>query len=134
MNLQSSFMRIAERSLLAAQAALLHTVQEKAGFLGYHSFESIGGAYCSAKGIAYHPASHPQKLHRFKNSCRCERFAKKVAQLSAELISLRSRLLYPRVVNAGLIQIPETVITPAQAKHLLGRIEALRKEVARVLK
>jgi hypothetical protein len=123
--LPAAYLRISERALAAADAAIAHTVQEKAGFLAYHAFESMGGAMCASRGVAYHPANHRQKLQRFVTAVRQERFALAAAQLASEVASLRNAFLYPRILQTGSIGMPEQVITTAQATRLVGRVRTL---------
>lgn len=134
-SLSQGFLRVAERALNAAEAAMkdIDAVHEKAGFLAYHAFESAGGAYCSSRSVAYHPASHPQKISRFVNACKQERFALQVAALAIEVASLRNLLLYPKLLNSGAVCLPENLITKEQAKRLLPRIRRLTEKVRRVI-
>jgi hypothetical protein len=127
-SLRDAFLRIASRSLDAADASADRSVQEKAGFLAYHSFESCGGAFCNARGIHFHPLSHPEKIRRFVTGARSERYARQVAQLAAEVKSLRNAFLYPRTIN-GAIAMPEDTITVAQARRLVGRLRSLAQRV-----
>lgn len=128
-SLPQSYLRVAHRSLAAADAAIAHNIQEKAGFLAYHAFESTGGALCSSRGVTYHPASHLKKMHRFVATAGPERFGAAVAQVAAEVASLRNALLYPRVLQNGYIGMPEDVLTNTQATRLVGRVRALEARV-----
>jgi hypothetical protein len=129
MPLVPAFIRVAERSLSAAEAALTRAVHEKAGFLGYHAFESAGGAYCTSRNVQFHPANHPEKMRRFVVACRHERFALKAAALAAEIVALRNALLYPRRLADNHVVRPEQVISEAQVRRLLGRITRLVDDV-----
>lgn len=129
----AAYMRVAERSLGAGSDAAGGGFQEKAGFLAYHAFESVGGALCEARGVRYHPASHHAKLSRFVQTARQERFARAAAALASQVGSLRSRALYPRSIGNGQIELPEDVITNAEARRLLGRIRALQQTVRSVV-
>ena len=131
--MKAAFTRVAQRSLAAADAVLAQAIQEKAGFLAYHAFESIGGAYCTARGVPYHPASHPRKLALFVQTAQQERFARVTARLAIEVTALRNLLLYPRRCSDGSVARPETVVTAAQARRLVGRVNSLVKQVERVL-
>jgi len=126
-------MRVAERSLGAGTNAADGGFHEKAGFLAYHAFESVGGAFCEARGVRYHPASHPAKLSRFVQTARQERFARSAAALASQVASLRNRVLYPRAIGNGQIEIPEDMITNSAARRLLGRIQALQTDVGTVI-
>jgi hypothetical protein len=123
-DLKEAFFRVADRSLDAAEAAADKSVQEKAGFLAYHSFESCGGAFCNARGIHFHPASHLNKVRNFIQGARKETFAREAAQLAAEVSSLRNAFLYPKPLH-GAIHMPEDTITVAQARRLIGRLRTL---------
>jgi hypothetical protein len=129
----SGYLRVAERSLDAGAHSVDGGFQEKAAFLAYHAFESVGGAFCEARGVRYHPASHPGKLTRFIQSARQERFARAAATLASQVGSLRNRVLYPRAIGNGRVELPESVITAVQARRLLGRIRSLRKEVSEAI-
>jgi hypothetical protein len=119
-----AYIEIAERALLAAAGALDKGVQEKAGFLGYHAFESSGSAFCRSRGINV-PRNHKQKLSTFTASARKEKFGRQVAQLSIEYGSLRNLLLYPRALQNGTVQRPQDVMTLPQARRLMGRTKTL---------
>jgi hypothetical protein len=127
-----AYVRVAERSLAAAQAALTSAVQEKAAFLGYHGFESIGGAFCTSRGISY-PRGHGSKVNVFRNAAKFEKFAKQVTRLAIEVASLRNRCLYPFPTGGGIVELPENVITPAQVKRLLGRVDTLVKRIKAIV-
>lgn len=127
-DLKEAFFRVADRALDGAEALADQNIQEKAGFLAYHSFESCGGAFCHARGIAFHPARHPEKVRRFLAGVRRERYALQVAQLAAEVASLRNAFLYPRAIS-GTIHMPEDTITSAQARRLAGRLRTLVSRV-----
>jgi hypothetical protein len=127
-NLRDAFFRIASRALEAAERLCGVGIQEKAGFLTYHAFESCGGAFCHSRGIPYHPAAHPEKLRRFVYGARREKYAKEAATLAAEVQSLRNAFLYPRVVH-GAIAMPEDVITCPQASRLTARMRHFQARV-----
>lgn len=124
MTLAEAYIEVAERAILAAEGALRKAVQEKAGFLAYHAFESSGGAFCVSRGVPY-PKRHAKKLNVFSQAVRRERFARQVAQLAIELLSMRELLLYPRPLQNGRIECPKGVITAGQAQRLLGRVNTL---------
>lgn len=126
-----SYLRIVQRSLDAADAVLAQALQEKAGFLAYHGFESLGGALCSRRGIPY-PRSHPGKLRQFVAASKQDRFGFAAAQLMIELIALRNMLLYPEQLP-GKVRRPEEIITVAQARRLVGRVRTLSRQVQRAL-
>lgn len=130
--LDLAYLSVATRALDAADAAGGAGVQEQSGFLSYHAFESAGGAYCTKRGGKY-PASHQKKIKQFVREARSERFAKATAQLAVEVASLRNRLLYPVERLDGSVDVPEAVITRAQADRLRGRVRALTSRVSAVL-
>lgn len=129
MTLARAYIAEAERSLLAAEASLTAAIQEKAGFLGYHAFESCGGAFCAARGVPY-PRSHGGKLNTFKNAARYEREAQAIAQLSIEVAALRNQCLYPEARQDGTIRHAVEAITETQARRLIGRIRSLSARIA----
>jgi len=101
--------------------------------MAYHAFEGIGGAFCNAHGVKYHPANHPEKLRRFVTAARKERFAPAAAALAVEVAALRNLLLYPHVLPDGRVQRPEEVMTLAQARRLVGRVRTLAGQVERAI-
>jgi hypothetical protein len=127
-----AYIEVAERAVEAAEAALDRAIQEKAGFLAYHAFESSGGAFCHSRGVPY-PIAHGAKINVFAQAARMERFAQHVARLAIELRSLRNLLLYPRALQNGQIERPRSVITEAQARRLLGRVDTLVQRVKSVV-
>ena len=83
------------------------------------------GAFWTSRGVAYHPASHRQKIERFVRAAKAEKFAASMAQLAVEVASIRNRLLYPQVLPDGSAELPENLISVAQAKRLAGRVRVL---------
>ena len=127
-----AYLEVAERSLKAAQATIQAHLHEKAAFMAYHAFESAGGAFCAARGVAY-PVSHEKKLNVFKASARLERFGLQVAELSVLVASLRNRCLYPTVTGSGEVHTPQSQLTAAEARRLLGRVRALVDRVTKTV-
>lgn len=123
-----AYVEVAERSLSASEGALSKNIHEKATFLGYHAFESIGGAFCTHRGVAY-PRGHGGKITKFVHESRHERYAQQVAQLAIAYGSLRNAVLYPAVTASGLVTEPKNVISDAQARRLLGRTETLVQKI-----
>jgi hypothetical protein len=119
-----AYIEVAERALIAADGALLGGIQEKASFLGYHAFESTGGAFCHSRSVPF-PRGHRKKITTFTAAVLRERFGRTVAELAIAYGSLRNPLLYPFALQNGGIQRPQDVITTAQANRLLGRTKAL---------
>ena len=77
--------------------------------------------------------AHAAKINVFTQAVRMERFAQHVAKLAIELRSLRNLLLYPRALQNGQVERPRFVITEAQAKRLLGRVDSLVQRVKAVI-
>jgi hypothetical protein len=119
-----AYLTIAERALSAADGALAKGIHEKAAFLGYHAFESIGGAFCRKRGVVY-PNAHQKKIDRFIQESKHEKRAKQVTMLAIAYGSLRNQLRYPQVFPGGVIKEPRTVISDAQTKRLVGRTDSL---------
>jgi hypothetical protein len=126
-NLTEAYFRVADRALDAADAVVAEQIQEKGGFLAYHSLESCGGAYCNARGIHF-PRSHQGKIRQFISGIKRERFARQAAQLATEVESLRNAFLYPRPLH-GVIHMPEDAITVAQARRLTARLRTLKTRI-----
>jgi hypothetical protein len=131
-SLARAYIDEAERSLRSADVTLNAAIQEKAAFLGYHAFESCGGAFCASRGVPY-PRRHPAKLNTFKNAARLEREARRIAQLAIELGSLRNLCLYPEARQDGTVRRTSEAITPVQAARLLGRIRSLSSRIAEII-
>jgi hypothetical protein len=129
--MKDKYIRVAERAVQAAQAALTAGTHEKAGFLAYHAFESSGSALGAHVGLDMgKTVAHAAKLKRFRQAARTAGFSRLVADLSIRLASMRNRFLYPEVQLDGTIKAPEDQITPAKAaqllrevKHVVGRVK-----------
>jgi hypothetical protein len=131
MALKNDYQRIAERALLACDASLAAGIHEKAGFLAYHAFESAGCALAAHVGLPVGGGvKHTTKIRHFQSAARTLRNEKPVAALAVTLSNLRNSMLYP-VPNrtTGSAQIPERVITPAEAKELRKRVGGIVKWV-----
>src|SRR5262249_32639967 len=128
-----AYLRVASRSLDAADAAGDSGVHEKSGFLAYHAYESAGGEFCAWRGIPF-PNSHRQKVQQFVQAARHERFGRSAAQLAIEVASIRNRMLYPHRLPNGTFEIPENIITPSAASRLVGRIRVVVGRVGASIK
>jgi hypothetical protein len=126
------YIEVAEPAVEAGEAALERAIQEKAGFMAYHAFESAGGAFCRSRGTNY-PRAHAAKINVLAQAVRRERFAQHVVRLAIELRSLRNLLLYPRALQNGQVERPRSVITEAQARRLLGRVDSLVERIKAVV-
>ncbi|HEX9868381.1 MAG TPA: HEPN domain-containing protein [Candidatus Tectomicrobia bacterium] len=116
--------RIAERAVDAARGALATGVQEKAGFLSYHAFESSGSALGTHIGLDMGKnVTHAVKLKRFQHAARVVGASRKIALLAVRLAPMRNRFLYPEVLPDGTIVAPEAQITHAKATQLLKEVE-----------
>lgn len=127
MSVDKAYLEIAERALLAADGAQSNAVHEKATFMGYHAFESIGGAFCTNRGKSY-PLAHASKITMFVHEAMHESYAVHVAQLATSYRFLRNAVLYPSVLH-GHVTEPKNVITNTQAIRLVGRTKSLVKKV-----
>ncbi len=123
-----AYLEVAERALLASDGALEKGIHEKAAFLGYHAFESVGGAFCRNRGVTF-PMAHNAKVNKFVSEVRNEKYARKVAKLAIEYSSIRNAVLYPAVATTGLIREPKSVLSFPQAKRLISRTSALVREI-----
>jgi hypothetical protein len=133
MALKNDYQRVAERALLACDASLAAGIQEKAGFLAYHAFESTGCALAAHVGLPVGPGVwHPTKIRHFQSAAKILKNEKPVAALAVTLSNLRNSMLYPMLNKAtGSVQLPERVITSAQAKELRKRVAGIVKWVDR---
>lgn len=130
--MKHKFIRVADRSLEAADAALASSVQEKAGFLAYHAFESSGSALGAHIGLDMgKTVTHPTKLKRFKHAASTVGLSKQVALMAVRLAPMRNRFLYPEELPDGSVVQPENQITGAKTKqlvkevrHIVGKVKA----------
>lgn len=130
--MKDKYKEICDRSLSSADACFGVKTHEQSAFLGYHAYESLGGAYCSAHNVTV-PKSHPKKLNSFVVALRGKPEAHTVAQLNVQLASLRNLLLYPSLNAQGAVQAPKEVITETQARDLVKRVRGLRNKLERYM-
>ena len=129
MSLINAYKEVASRSLVAARAMLVASLQETAVFKAYHAFESIGGALSTSHGNTY-PRSHSRKLNQFVTLVpNHHRHA--VSALAIQLSALRNAALYPLVQPSGDVQCPKDRWTGAQAAELVRRVNGIVRKVAR---
>ena len=124
MSLKDSYLEIAKRKLDASEACLNKGVQESAGFLTYHSFESAGGALCEANGKKY-PRRHKGKLNQFVVIAKKLKKGHAVGHLTIQLIALREKFLYPEPLPNGYIREPKDVITLDDSMKLKKRVKGI---------
>jgi hypothetical protein len=127
MSLKATYKHIADRSLLASQAALDSQIQEKAAFMAYHAFESAGCALADHLGLPVGPkVSHAKKLGHFRIAASRLHHGSSVAALTVTLANLRNRLLYPSDDNiTGALVGPDQTITIAQAREIRRRVAGI---------
>ncbi len=130
MNPKDAYLQIANRSLDAADASLNAGVQEAAGFNTYHAFESLGGAVCYVRGRHY-PRSHIKKMNQFVAASSRFAFRFSVGHLVITLSSLRNDCLYPKEQSDGSMEIPENVISSADARDLINRVRGILGRIIR---
>ncbi len=123
MSLYRAYFEVAERALLAADGAQNNAVHEKASFMGYHAFESVGGAFCTKRGKSY-PRDHAKKIRMFVQQTKREPYARHVVHLAIAYGSLRNAVLYPSLLH-GRVTEPKSVISNTQAKRLIGVTKSL---------
>ena len=128
MTVAKGYVEVAERALLASNAALQKSIHEKAAFLSYHAFESIGGAFCAHRGVTY-PRGHSNKIGRFVTESKKEKFSGLVGYLAITYGSLRNALLYPALVPGGSVILPKSVLSASQADRLIGQTDSLVKKI-----
>ena len=126
--MKDQYKEICDRSLSSADACFGVKTHEQSAFMGYHAYESLGGAYCSSRHI-HVPSSHTRKLNAFLAALRGRPEAHTVAQMNMQLSSLRNMLLYPSINSRGAMQSPKEVITEAQARTLVKRVRGLRNKL-----
>lgn len=131
-SVKNEYKEICDRSLSSADACFGVKTHEHSAFLGYHAYESLGGAYCSAKSATV-PKAHPAKLNAFAATLKGHGEAHTVAQLNVQLASLRNLLLYPSLDAQGSLQAPKDVLTESQARNLVNKIRGLRRKLDRYL-
>ena len=120
--MKAAYLEITERSLEAAEAALAASIQEKAAFLSYHAFESLGGAWVTSRGNNY-PRGHAAKLLSFANSVP-QRHRHSVGRLVIALSSLRNLMLYPDLSTGSVVR-PQAQISISAARDQIKRVRGL---------
>ena len=131
--LKQAYLDITDRSIRAGRAAENDGVHEKACFMSYHAFESLGGALSASRHQAY-PRPHPAKLNQFVRLASGRPYQRAVAYLASALWSLRAESLYPRELADGRVLHPRDMISATDAKRLVSRIAGLHRKMARDLK
>lgn len=130
--MKHAYLRVADRSIVAAEAAINSGVQEKAAFLSYHAFEASGSALAVHTGLPVGKGvSHPSKLKQFLQAARKVGFEKKVSRLCVRLAPMRNLLLYPEQRPIGLIVLPEDQISVAKAQQLIKEVRHVVQLVRR---
>ncbi|WBY01297.1 hypothetical protein PE066_17805 [Ramlibacter tataouinensis] len=128
--MKTRFIRVAERSTEAGDAALSAGTHEKASFLAYHAFESSGSALGVHVGFDMgKTVSHPTKIKRFQHAAKQVGISKQVALLAVRLAPMRNRFLYPEELPDGSIIAPEDQITPAKAAQLVKEVKHMVQAV-----
>ena len=128
--MKTRFIRVAERSTAAGDAALSAGTHEKASFLAYHAFESSGSALGVHVGLDMGTTvSHPTKIKRFQHAAKQVGLSKQVALLAVRLAPMRNRFLYPEQLPDGTIIAPEDQITPAKAAQLVKEVKHMVQAV-----
>lgn len=135
MPVKTDYQRIADRALLACEAAIAGGIQEKAAFLAYHAFESTGCTLSDHVGLPVGPkVKHEDKVKHFKDAATRFRREIGVARVAVIVASLRNAFLYPiEDKTTGTITRPEDVITLADAKELKKRVAGVVRWVKSVL-
>jgi len=119
----AAYLRVAERSLQSANAILPVAIQEIAGFLAYHAFESLGGALCVHHGKKPPKVPHLAKIQMFQGFANGHPFGPDVARVAILVQSIRNDLLYPsRVTSGGLAEAPDEIYTLADATDLINEV------------
>lgn len=122
--LKDAYLEVCDRSLEAADASSSAGVHEKACFLTYHAFESVGGALAASKRVKY-PSSHSKKINQFVRLTKATPHAHAVGSLAITLSSLRNLALYPREQPDGSASPPSSTISKSIASKLLKRVRGL---------
>ena len=128
--LKDAYLEVCDRSLEAADASSSAGVHEKACFLTYHAFESVGGALAASKGVKY-PNSHQRKINQFVRLAKATPHAHAIAGLAIALSSLRNLALYPREQPDGSAAPPSSAISKSIASKLLKQVRGLVPRVRR---
>ena len=126
--LKDAYLEVCDRSLEAAKASSGAGVHEKACFLTYHAFESVGGALAASKGVKY-PNSHQRKINQFVHLAKATPHAHAVAGLAISLSSLRNLSLYPCAHPDGSATPPSSTISKSIAVKVLKQVRGVVKRV-----
>ena len=128
------YIRVARRALTSADSSLSAGVQEKAGFLAYHAFESSGSALGTHFGLDMGKrVGHTTKIKRFQHTAKKVGLGRKVAMMAVRIASMRNLFLYPEALPGGSVILPEKQITPAKAKQLVKDVRHLVDKVEKNL-
>jgi uncharacterized protein (UPF0332 family) len=132
LKLTDAYISVSERSLESAKALLGKHFQESAMFHAYHSFESVGGAFCSSRGKVY-PTKHRSKLSIFKAEVRGlgPAVEKSVAAVAIEAASVRESCLYPLSNGGGNYDAPSSRYTLADATRFTNRVKGIVARIRR---
>ena len=125
------FKGIAER-YLAAGNLTRDQIPEAAAFAAYHAFESIGSAWVRRKGQKV-PKAHDSKINKFVALARRETFRHGAAHLAILTTALRNKMLYPTEDGAGGFNVPDKLISSANSRDLLRRVDGMVRSVSAVL-
>jgi len=135
MRKDEAYLRIAQRYLESCEMHIQHNIniQEVIGFKAYHSFESIGGAFCSHFGHNV-PRSHDRKLNAFvaTSNHNPQVNFRAIATLAMTLSSMRNKYLYPDDLGSTY-EVPENQISMTHAANLVRRIRGIIRQIERLI-
>jgi hypothetical protein len=122
--LKDAYLEVCERSLEAADASSSAGIHEKACFLAYHAFESVGGALAASKKVKY-PNAHQGKINQFMRLAKATPHRYAVGRLAIQLSSLRNLCLYPVKQADGSARSPSSSISKSNAAKLLKEVRGV---------
>lgn len=122
------FRNIAERYLSAGHLTR-DQVPEAAAFAAYHAFESIGSAWVRHKGQKV-PRPHDSKINKFVALAKRESFRHGAAHLAILTTALRNKMLYPTEDGLGGFNVPDTLMSAANSRDLLRRVDGMVRSVS----
>src|ERR1700736_1618809 len=134
MKAPAAFMEVAERSADSAELANTNSFPEVGAFLAYHSFESIGGAWCTHLGrtaLQFGKLKHFDKLTAFVKEARGFAFEHHASALAIKVGSQRNDFLYPKSDGAGGHITPRMIRNPSEVTRIIAEVRGLFRRVKR---
>jgi hypothetical protein len=130
-----AYLEIAERFIDSCNGHLNNAIniQEVIGFITYHAFESLGGAFNSHYGHTV-PTGHVQKINAFiANSRHVPQVNRHSIAVVAMLVaSMRNKYLYPEFVS-GTYKNPKDQLSMTDARTIVSRVKGILRQIRKIV-